>query len=85
LSYRGNAVGEHNALLSPHSLYLGLGASAKDRQATYRDLFASQLDSQTLRDVRSCVQTGTPLGNDRFMECGNRAFALRLIFGQDGQ
>ena len=31
-----------------------------------RDYFATQLDPDMLRDLRSCLQTGTPLGNDRF-------------------
>jgi hypothetical protein len=29
-------------------------------------LIATPLDAVLLHDVRSCLQTGTPLGNDRF-------------------
>ncbi len=40
-SYRHNAFGEPDPVLTPHSLYLTLGANAVQRQAAYRNLFAS--------------------------------------------
>ncbi|MDV7392221.1 hypothetical protein RZS08_12735, partial [Arthrospira platensis SPKY1] len=39
---------------------LALGADAPERQAAYRQLFATHLDPDLLRDVRACPQTGTP-------------------------
>lgn len=38
-SFRANALGETDAVLSPHTLYLGLGAAATARQQAYRSLF----------------------------------------------
>jgi putative transposase len=38
-SHRSNALGEENALLTPHSAYAALGRSAAGRQAAYRAMF----------------------------------------------
>jgi len=35
---------------------------------SYRQLFKASLDQQTITSLRQCLQTGTPLGNDRFRE-----------------
>ncbi|MCG6867543.1 MAG: hypothetical protein LJE91_02080 [Gammaproteobacteria bacterium] len=52
-SYRANALGEPNPLLSPHGLYMGLGKEPADCQNAYRRLFLSHPDSAMLREVRS--------------------------------
>jgi putative transposase len=39
-SYRANALGERNPLLSPHPLYLAIGTNDAEHQAAYCDLFA---------------------------------------------
>lgn len=67
-SYRSNAVGEYSALLRPHADYLALGDSAASRQHAYRELFRNVLDAGHMHSIRAAVQTGTPLGNDRFRE-----------------
>lgn len=67
-SYRANAQGNANFLLTPHPLYLALGRGSAARQAAYRELFKAYLDPGTMRDIRAAWQTGTPLGNDRFKE-----------------
>jgi putative transposase len=38
-SYRANALGEPNSLVSPHTLYLELGDSPERRQAAYWEIF----------------------------------------------
>jgi putative transposase len=38
-SYRANALGEADALLTPHAVYCALGRSAEARRAAYRALF----------------------------------------------
>ena len=84
-SYRANALGEHDPLLSPHPLYLALGADASGRRMAYRSLFASQLDPQTLRDVRACLQTGTPLGNGRFRARIEQALDVKVGYSGRGR
>jgi putative transposase len=84
-SYRANALGEPNRLLSPHALYLALGAGARGRQATYRSLFGGAIDPAVLRDVRSCLQTGTPLGNDRFRAQIEQALGVKVGYSVRGR
>ena len=65
-SYRANALGEQEAILAPHPLYQQLAVNDAQRQACYRELFTDVLDSEIVGYIRASVQTGTPLGNDKF-------------------
>ena len=65
-SYRSNAAGIKDRLVTAHGLYEALGATPTERQHAYRELFSQALDPKQVHDIRACVQTGTPLGNDRF-------------------
>jgi putative transposase len=67
-SYRANAGGESCPLLRYHAIYMALGDSPESRQRAYRELFRAVLGPGQLDAIRSAVQTGTPLGNDRFRE-----------------
>ena len=61
-----NATGRSSNIISPHDLYLALGQNETSRQAAYRSLFTDVVNHAVLRDIRACLQTGTPLGNDKF-------------------
>jgi putative transposase len=65
-SYRGNGLGQMDARLSPHPLYLALGRQDKDRQAAYRELFRAQLDRAAIDDIRLALNQSQPLGGRRF-------------------
>ena len=67
-SYRGNALGEDDALLTPHPLFLALGDSAIERQAVYRTLFEAHFDERTLDEVRSSINKAWVLGSEHFRE-----------------
>lgn len=67
-SYRCNALGEMDSLITPHPLYLALGAVASSRQSAYRDLFKSALGDDELADIRNHVQQQRALGTSRFQE-----------------
>ena len=67
-SYSVNAAGEVNNVVSPHERYLSLGPDKLAQQFAYRELFRQSLESVLVHDIRTSVQTGTPLGNDRFRE-----------------
>jgi putative transposase len=45
-SYRGNALGETDALVTPHALYCALGRSADERRAAYRGTFREPATSR---------------------------------------
>ncbi|MCK0509356.1 transposase [Aromatoleum anaerobium] len=61
-SYRANGLGQSDALLTPHALYLGLDGDATSRQAAYRALFRSELDHEALTDIRLALNQGQPCG-----------------------
>ena len=65
-SYRGNALGRADPLVSPHALYLALSADPESRQAAYRALFAQGLGDDLLATLRDSVQRGWVPGSDRF-------------------
>jgi putative transposase len=66
-SYRANALGQADELLTPHAVYQSLGTTPKQRQTAYRALFRSELDSEAISDIRLALNQNQPLGNARFM------------------
>lgn len=76
-SYLDNAFGKKRGLLTRHRLYSKLGNTDEARQHAYRELFSNTLESNQLHQLRAAVQTGTPLGNDRFREQIERTTGVR--------
>jgi putative transposase len=58
-SFRANALGQHDALLTPHACYCALGQGAESRQAAYRALFQEQAPTAPGRRAKVRVQTGS--------------------------
>jgi len=67
-SYRYNAVGEVNALIKPHELYLALGHSGAERCSCYGSLFDAHLDARELDDIRDATNKSWVLGPEHFRE-----------------
>jgi putative transposase len=67
-SYRFHAFGINDPLLSPHPEHTALGATALERQCAYRQLFSSELQPSTLREIRDSLNRGWPLARERFTE-----------------
>jgi putative transposase len=65
-SYRANALGAADALVTPHALYLSLGRSAAGRQASYRALFREALAEDFVTDLRVATNGGWALGDEAF-------------------
>ena len=65
-SYRANGLGQADARVTPHALYLALGRSEKERLGQYRGLFRTQLDRAAIDDIRLALNQSQPLGNARF-------------------
>jgi putative transposase len=65
-SYRGNALGEPDALLTPHPLYPAPGADEAMRRDAYREPFRRAPDDKPLGDLRLALNQDQPIGNDRF-------------------
>lgn len=80
-SYRCNAQGKEDALVSPHAVYLALGETQLVRTQAYRALFKDYLQDDALAAIRAAWQTGTPLGNNRFREQVEKRLGCKV--GQD--
>jgi len=62
-SFRCNAFGDVDPLVTPHPLYESLGASAAARHVAYQQLFAHHLDPAVLDAFRQATRTGKPVGD----------------------
>lgn len=67
-SYRSNALGLVSNLLTPHRVYLELGAATDERCAAYRGLFTGHLDPQIIDRIRSSANKGLALGSEQFLD-----------------
>ena len=67
-SYRANAQGKDDELITPHPLYLALGKTEPERWEAYKALFKAHIGEENLKAIRAAWQTGTPLGNEYFRE-----------------
>lgn len=67
-SFRYNADGEPDPLITPHRLYLELGAEAGARESEYRGMFATELPSDEVDTIRRATHSGRVLGSAAFRE-----------------
>jgi putative transposase len=67
-SYRSNAFGHADDLVTPHPLYMELGGVESERRAAYRAMFGAGLDSATLGAIRHSARKGWALGGRDFCE-----------------
>jgi putative transposase len=67
-SYRANALGQSDTLISPHSLYTAMAKGDENRRENYQALFRHQIDSGTIADIRLALSQSQPLGNTRFTD-----------------
>jgi putative transposase len=65
-SYRANAEGKVDALVSAHSLYRRLRREEGERRTAYRALVKVPLDAQIIEQIRECTNKGWALGGGRF-------------------
>jgi putative transposase len=66
-SYRSNAQGVHDDLLSPHSLYMQLGCDVFERQKTYQSLFQDELGECCIGQLREAVNAEFAVGDQAFL------------------
>ena len=67
-SYRANALGTDNPLVTPHERYDALGTDAAHRQLAYRVLIGAVIPDVTLDEIRSATNAGWALGGKRFRD-----------------
>ena len=67
-SYRHNAFGAPDELVTSHSVYLSLAATSEQRLVEYRALFASEIAPELLALVRDTTNACQILGTERFKD-----------------
>jgi putative transposase len=63
-SYRANALGVVDGVVTPYPLYAGLTATEEARRAAYRGLFAEALVDEQLAEIRAATNGGFALGSE---------------------
>jgi putative transposase len=71
-SYRANAEGHANALLTPHVDYLRLGPDDSSRRVAYRELFQGRVCEEQLASIRTHLAAQRAYGGERFREAIER-------------
>lgn len=84
-SYRRNAHGEADVLITPYLAYQRLGWTDAERQAAYRALFGTHIDTQTLTAIRDAANQNRVLGDDRFIEQIETMLQRKLTPGRRGR
>ncbi|MYM25241.1 transposase [Duganella sp. FT135W] len=62
-SYRSNAEGRHDALLTPHSVYRRLGMNDNERRQAYLRLFQETLTPMQIAEIRAAANGNGMLGD----------------------
>jgi len=65
-SYRFNALGQSDELITPHREYKRLAKLDAERQSEYRQLFCSRIKEMTLEAIREATNKAWVLGSERF-------------------
>jgi putative transposase len=84
-SYRANAQGERNTILTPHLLYSSLGSSESARNRVYRELFRNELDPDLVDEIRTATNGNYALGSPRFQEEVAAMLKRRVTPGKSGR
>lgn len=83
-SYRCNARGEADALVTPHPLYVALETNPALRCASYRALFSSASEPQVYEAIRRATNAGTVVGEAPHRELLEAALHRRLTRASHG-
>ncbi len=78
-SYRHNAQGHQDSLLTEHDVYRRLSRTARGRYEAYRALFRGTIEETALQEIREATNKGWALGNNRFQEEIARLAARRAV------
>ena len=69
-SYRRNALGEEDGIITPHWLYTSLGGDKDARRVAYRGLFATEVVPVVVAEIRTAARGRHTLGMTSYHEAG---------------
>ena len=84
-SFKANALGIRNDLITTHECLLSLGTTEDARLSAYRGLFEKSIEVERLAEIRYSVRKGLPTGNDRFKRQVEAALPVKLGSGKRGR
>lgn len=84
-SYACNGQGQADPAITPHLLYLQLGATPAERRRRYRALFKAGMDDRLLDEIRSATNGNYVLGTERFSEQIAQVLGRRVARGKAGR
>jgi len=84
-SYRANACGTYNALITPHAEYLRLGRDDSQRREAYTALVDCQLEPKSITKIREATNGNFALGDKEFRDALARALGKRVERGTPGR
>jgi len=84
-SFRANARGLSDSLVTPHPQYMALGTDAPARRAAYLELFHGARDATELEEIRRAVNAGYALGSERFRKQVEAVTGRRAGRGEPGR
>ena len=62
-----------------------MGENNKQRLSAYRDLFKLVLDENLIKEIGSSLQTGTPLGSQKFKDEIEELLGLKVGYTRQGR
>ena len=84
-SYRFNAEGRANDILTPHDQYVRQALDERDRRKAYRGLFKAHVDDGIDDQIRSATNGNYVLGNKRFQQQIADSLGRRVTKGKAGR
>ncbi|HLF12006.1 MAG TPA: transposase [Gammaproteobacteria bacterium] len=84
-SYRRNALGDVDFVVSEHAVYTALANTRSARMVAYRRLFEDQLEKSQLAEIRQMTQSCRVLGSDSFRDRIEHVLRRSVRPGQPGR
>ena len=84
-SYRANALGEKNKVVTTAAMYESLGNDRLGRVKASREIFRHHLDPGVVDEIRTATQGNYALGSDRFKQQVEAALGRRAVRGVAGR
>ena len=81
-SFRANAYGEYNSVLTSHPVYRALAISSEDQRNAYYSLFEYEICTSDINKIRNSAQFSMPTGNNRFKEQIERAHQRKIGYAK---
>ena len=84
-SYRANAQGEEERLITPHLVFASLATAGCSASAVYRELFRFELEPGLVDEIRKATNGNFALGDQRFASQIGAAMGRRVVPGKAGR